>query len=1562
MESKKALFGVHVGILAAASVGAVLAVGCSPEGNASRSEPTATVSEPLTPCDPTAPFDPPVPAFTGTALVDSITFSANGNTAYLTGKIPPAANHEVYVSTAPFSSLTKVDVLSSPTNSEKSVSLSADGLNLFFGRHAGRFNLFVATRSDASQPFTTAPTALPNDDPTINTSLHDQDPFSLGNQLFYATEPVDGQRDIRVATRQGTGWQTWTDLVTITNHSSSYDDYRPVLSSDGLTLYFSSTRPGVGGDTGGDIWITTRANTGAAFGTPTNLFSLNTNRIEYPAGISNDNCTLYFASNRDTVGGEYRLYKATRGNNGPTTVATAVKVIGGSITTNGYQCSSTCTFLGGANSTVVLDASATAIWGGSCTGHGGNPSGDGVLTFARDGVCTVTIPNGSPQPVGGSCLNPTGCQSGLECTLNVCRCPAGASCACTPSCAGKTIGMDDGCGGKCPGGPGCNPTASFNPPVPAFTGTTIAQGLTFSPDGLKAYVSAKIGTSSYDIYSTQRTATNAPFDPLQALSVANGTLQESAPFLTEDGKNLYLMKQTGSYDLAVSTRTNPNDAFGAPTLMSVNTSWHDQDPFVLSSFGQLYYSSERPTGTRELYVCPLANCSGENSTALSTVNSAAHEDYGPVLSRDGRTLYFASNRAGLGQDTEGDIWVATRSEVTQPFDPVTNLAALNSSRREVPVALSPDGCTLYFASNRDTGNDSDFRLYQATRGTTPAPSPVTTTVKIVGTGSVTPANPQAGFPCSGTCPFQGPSDTLVYLEASGQAAWSGSCARNGIGPTSSDGWLVLTNGGVCTITFDNATFVPVAGRVCDDPGDCLPGYQCTLGTCRCPVGTPGCICARDCDGKACGADDGCGGTCPCPTGAACTTGLDCQAGDTCISGTCQAVPWCNYAGGMACEPTVRVRQNALDRFYSMTNIVTIDVTVDDTNTSVTPVRTTWDDLVEEFPPTDPANNHPCYWDFQPPDEGRFDDRIARSVTISGLNYPAAAVTYTTSAGAGPDDDGAVRITKKSFCGSSNIAWDKDTQQLSVAHPKPSFKIRLPIQAEDGPLQTRYLVFNNSVQDRSFIRQAVGYRLFEKALLPHSRNNFARVNILRTDGSLIATWTYVNIEPIRAPYIENPFNNFTHHTITLDSGNDRRVPGNLYEFEKDDFDPERIVPPNNFIAPEGISNRNNVDQTEDLLIAAAKIQEEVDNQQQPGPVGSALQQAIDLDQFIRYFAMEVLLKHWDGYTENLNNVYVYNDTDDPGDGPTRFKFIPWGLDQILEPFDEEDEYPEDPNDGISKISLFRIGPPEGDKDDSGLGRLVRNNLALLNRLSDQIRIYRENVFSRDYINGDLNNFIVLMQTQLDALGELDTDEINEVREMIKVARSAAYYFGQGYTESYFAGERFLDLGALGLTTGDATGAFLIDKTTGSALFAGLENIPGGTPQQFEVYHGVQADNFSPARWWFETVSGTSGQVLRNEAFARYLYSSVDPLRVMATSVLNPDSGYNTEFETGEWEPETRVDNRFSGYLRLMSYPQSNYIRFTADDVSPTGQLRVTQTNPSANPPPLPSELAARLRLW
>jgi Tol biopolymer transport system component len=85
-----------------------------------------------------------------------------------------------------------------------------------------------------------------------------------------------------------------------------------------------------------------------------------------------------------------------------------------------------------------------------------------------------------------------------------------------------------------------------------------------------------------------------------------------------------------------------------------------------------------------------------------TVNSTA-SDNGPALSKDGLSLYFTSNRAaGFGGE---DIWVSQRDSVDADWGTPVNLGAtINTAAGESVPALSRDGHWMFFASDRAGGS------------------------------------------------------------------------------------------------------------------------------------------------------------------------------------------------------------------------------------------------------------------------------------------------------------------------------------------------------------------------------------------------------------------------------------------------------------------------------------------------------------------------------------------------------------------------------------------------------------------------------------------------------------------------------------------------------------------------------------------------------------------------------------------------------------------------------------------------------------------------------------------
>src|SRR5688572_24002203 len=100
-----------------------------------------------------------------------------------------------------------------------------------------------------------------------------------------------------------------------TVNALGFGDYSPELSLDGLTLYFSSSRPGGQGQA--DLYVTTRASIDDAWEPPQNLGpSVNTAYFEGQPSVSANGKTLYWDSDRPGGFGNFDIWVATRDNVG----------------------------------------------------------------------------------------------------------------------------------------------------------------------------------------------------------------------------------------------------------------------------------------------------------------------------------------------------------------------------------------------------------------------------------------------------------------------------------------------------------------------------------------------------------------------------------------------------------------------------------------------------------------------------------------------------------------------------------------------------------------------------------------------------------------------------------------------------------------------------------------------------------------------------------------------------------------------------------------------------------------------------------------------------------------------------------------------------------------------------------------------------------------------------------------------------------------------------------------------------------------------------------------------
>jgi hypothetical protein len=198
-------------------------------------------------------------------------------------------------------------------------SISSDGLTFYFGRTTGgSYDLYQATRPDRQSPFGNV-TSLGSG---VNTNLRDNYPFVSpdGLALYYH----HGNHRLWTASRASTvdSFTNAQDLGDVVNGLPPLNSWRPTVSTDGLTLFFSDgygvpPRPGGKGDA--DIWVAFRETTTQPFGVPVNLNNAwpgsNVNSVTYDAQayISPDwpavGSKLYFTTARSSVTGD--IWEAT---------------------------------------------------------------------------------------------------------------------------------------------------------------------------------------------------------------------------------------------------------------------------------------------------------------------------------------------------------------------------------------------------------------------------------------------------------------------------------------------------------------------------------------------------------------------------------------------------------------------------------------------------------------------------------------------------------------------------------------------------------------------------------------------------------------------------------------------------------------------------------------------------------------------------------------------------------------------------------------------------------------------------------------------------------------------------------------------------------------------------------------------------------------------------------------------------------------------------------------------------------------------------------------------------
>jgi len=264
---------------------------------------------------------------------------------------------------------------------------------------------------------------------------------------------------------------------------------------------------------------------------------------------------------------------------------------------------------------------------------------------------------------------------------------------------------------------GCTWTAWGAPEeLTGFGISGIYWGSTLSADALTIYLAVNAGPEE-QLFVATRPDRGTLFSPAVPLANVHGVGKDGTPSISADGLSLYFFSEraggSGDRDVWVAQRASVLDDFGTPIpVAEVNTPGSEYLPHIGPDGLTLTFSSDRSggAGAEDVWRATRATTADPftNITNWGEINTSAR-DVGAVMSRDGLTVVFTSDRAGgLGGN---DIWIATRSDTAAAFDPAVNLAVANTIDSDLDVTLSADDHEIIFSSLRN-GSRTLWRVWR----------------------------------------------------------------------------------------------------------------------------------------------------------------------------------------------------------------------------------------------------------------------------------------------------------------------------------------------------------------------------------------------------------------------------------------------------------------------------------------------------------------------------------------------------------------------------------------------------------------------------------------------------------------------------------------------------------------------------------------------------------------------------------------------------------------------------------------------------------------------------------
>jgi hypothetical protein len=275
-----------------------------------------------------------------------------------------------------------------------------------------------------------------------------------------------------------------------------------------------------------------------------------------------------------------------------------------------------------------------------------------------------------------------------------------------PRVVGSSGGLEGGSLGD--GGAACDPSRPFAPPtlVPGLESPLQYRGTPkLSLDERSIYFTVLVpadGGTRAQLAGAHRESREAPFGPVGTVDRLNSSFEDYDPSVTSDELVVaFVSTRSGNPDLWYGTRRTTADGFADPRpIPGVNTPATELHPFYRADGGELWFVSDRADAGLRIYSAKLDADGGAFGPAKMIDELVPGANVAqPALTEDGLRIVFASQ---LDEDSDWDLWTAQRDTTSAPFSPPTPLEEENTPGDEFAGWLSPDGCRVYFSSDRDT--------------------------------------------------------------------------------------------------------------------------------------------------------------------------------------------------------------------------------------------------------------------------------------------------------------------------------------------------------------------------------------------------------------------------------------------------------------------------------------------------------------------------------------------------------------------------------------------------------------------------------------------------------------------------------------------------------------------------------------------------------------------------------------------------------------------------------------------------------------------------------------------